>query len=244
VDGIAGDLRAHRFGLGNAVHAALEWSARHGWERPSGEHLAAILTQEGIGGDSDAAAKARSLVDAWLGSSLRAELDGAELRAEIPFAVALAGSVVRGQIDLLARGPEPTVVDYKTDALGGAGPAELGSRYTAQREIYALAAAAAPGDGGPPATVRAVHVFLEDPSDPVIEVFDGERLAASRRRLERLIDEIRAGGEGFEPTRTPSWAVCNGCPAAARLCPVAAWKPDWASTAPAPALGSEQLELI
>jgi ATP-dependent exoDNAse (exonuclease V) beta subunit len=220
-EGSAGDGRERRRGVGNAVHAALEWSARHGWERPSGDRLATLLVQQGIE-DDDTAAHAGELVDGWLDSPLRAELEGAELRAEVPFAIALAGSVVRGQIDLLAAGPEPTVLDYKTDALGDGGPAELARRYTAQREVYALAAAA---NGEPPRGVRAVHVFLEAPFEPVIETFDRERLATSRQRLERMIAEIRAGGNGFAPTADPSWAVCNGCPAAARLCPHPKWRP-------------------
>jgi ATP-dependent exoDNAse (exonuclease V) beta subunit len=234
VDAPTGDPRARRLALGNAVHAALEWSARHRWGRPDGDRLAALLAQHGITEDAELSGRAAELVDAWLGSPLRTELEGTDLRAEVPFAIALAGSVVRGQIDLLAGGAEPTVLDYKTDALGEGGPAELAGRYAAQREIYALAAAAAPGSpaaqrGEPPANVRAVHVFLEAPSEPVIETFDRARLAASRQRLERLIAEIRAGGDGFAPTAEPSWTVCNGCPAAAHLCPVAAWRPQWAS---------------
>jgi ATP-dependent helicase/nuclease subunit A len=222
------DGRARRLGLGNAVHAALEWSARRGWKRPGADQLASLLGQEGLGDDAELAARAGELVDAWLGSDLLAELRAADLRTEVPFALSLAGSVVRGQIDLLAGGPEPTVLDYKTDALGDAGPRELAERYSAQREIYALAAAATPGiaDGaGGPASVRAVHVFLEAPADPVVESFDRERLDRARARLESLVSEIRAGGNGFRPTNQPSWQVCNGCPAAARLCPHPGWRP-------------------
>jgi ATP-dependent exoDNAse (exonuclease V) beta subunit len=214
-----------RRGLGTMVHAALEWSARNDWARPSDDQLDALLSQHAISGHSEIAARARELVDAWLASALRSELDAPELRVEVPFAISLAGSVVRGQIDLLAPGPEPTVLDYKTDALGDGGPADLAARYAAQREIYALAAAAAGGNGDPPPSVRAVHVFLEAPAEPVVEHFDRDRIASSRERLERLISEIRSGGNGFAPTDEPSWAICNGCPAAARLCPHPKWRP-------------------
>ena len=224
--GAAVDERSRRLGLGNAVHAALEWSARHGWTAPGDEQLAALLADQGLEGEAAPAARARELVDGWLASPLRAELEGTALRAEVPFAIELAGSVVRGQIDLLAsHGAEPTVLDYKTDALGDGGPDALAGRYVAQRELYALAAAEAGADGRPPAAVRAVHLFLEAPDQPVVEFFDAERLAAARDRLERLIAEIRAGGNGFAPTDEPSWPVCNGCPAAARLCPHPAWRP-------------------
>ena len=52
--------------------------------------------------------------------------DGALVRPEVPFLLELGGTVVRGKVDLLAETPEgPLVVDYKTDALGGADPVEL-----------------------------------------------------------------------------------------------------------------------
>ena len=224
-EGAAGEpsARDRRLALGNAVHAALEWSARRRWQRPDRELLETLLSDQGLGDDGATVERALALTGGWLDSPLCGELAGSELRAEVPFAIELAGTVVRGQIDLLALGPEPVVVDYKTDALGDAGPADLGERYRAQRELYALAAGAANRDRKPPAAVRAVHLFLEAPGDPVEHRFDGDGLRQARRRLEELIGEIRRGG--FEPTGDPSWQVCNGCPAAARLCPHPKWRP-------------------
>jgi ATP-dependent helicase/nuclease subunit A len=220
-----GVVRARHLGFGNAVHAALEWSARRAWEQPGDELLLALLADEGVDGDPDVLDRARAMIGGWLGSELRAELAGSEARAEVPFAIPLAGAIVRGQIDLLTAGAAPTVLDYKTDALGKEGPAALASRYTAQRELYALAVAGAANGDGPPSSVRTIHLFLEAPDQPVIETFDAGRLAAARGRLEGLIAEIR-GGEGFTPTDEPSWPVCNGCPAAARLCPHPEWRPS------------------
>jgi len=216
-------VRVRHLGFGNAVHAALEWSAKRDWESPGDEHLLALLADEGVQGDPELLERARTMIEGWLGSSLRAELAGAAARPEVPFAIPLGGAIVRGQIDLLAAGSTPTVLDYKTDALGGQGPSALAGRYKAQRELYALAVAGAANGDGPPASVRAIHLFLEAPDDPVVETFDAARLTAARARLEGLIDEIRAGG--FTPTDEPSWPVCNGCPAAARLCPHPAWRP-------------------
>jgi hypothetical protein len=68
-----------------------------------------------------------------------------------------------------------------------------------------------------------VHLFLEAPDDPVIEEFDPPALETAQERLGRLIARIR-GGE-FAPTAEPSPTICFGCPAAARLCPVARWRP-------------------
>ncbi len=193
--------------------------------------------------------RARGMIDGWLASSLLAELRGAETRAEVPFALAVGQAIVRGQIDLLvlgersreqgateglqlellgpAAGSGPTtVVDFKTDRLGDDPPATLADRYRVQRELYALALAATANGAGAETEVRAIHVFLEAPDEPVSETFDSTRLAAARGRLERQIDRIR-GGASFEPTSEPSHSVCFGCPAAERLCPHPAWKPGW-----------------
>jgi hypothetical protein len=153
-----------------------------------------------------------------LRSPLCAELAGAaSLRAEVPFTLGIGGTVIRGQIDLLASGDGiPCVVDYKTDTLHGRAPAELGERYQAQREIYALAVGAERG-------ARVAHVFLEDPQQPVIEELGPDELATARERVENLIERMTGGS--FPVTEEPYAALCFGCPAAARLCPRPAWKP-------------------
>jgi len=215
-----GQTRTLALGLGNVVHAALEWSARHGWTSPADELYELLLQREALAGDEAAGARARSLVGGWLDCALRAELGSATLRPEVPFVLGLGETVVRGQIDLLASSggsaDVATVIDYKTDALDGRTPAELGRRYDAQREVYALAAGA--GEG-----VRAVHVFLEAPDDPVIAEFGAADLERARARLEQLIARMRGGD--FEVTAEPYEALCFGCPAAARLCPRPAWRP-------------------
>jgi ATP-dependent exoDNAse (exonuclease V) beta subunit len=204
-------------GFGNAVHAALEWSARHGWAEPGTEHLRAVLEHEGLGA-GESLERAQAMISGWLRSSLRGELEG-QLRAEAPFALPLGGGIVRGKIDLLAESANAvTVLDYKTDALAGTAPADHGARYATQRAIYALAVAR----GELP--VRAVHLFLDAPDDPVVEVFDEPALAAARARLEGLVGAIREGE--FAPTTEPTVALCFGCPAAARLCSRPAWTPS------------------
>ncbi len=233
-----GAVRDRRLGFGNAVHAALERSANEGWAAPGNERLAALLAAEGAGGEEELA-RARAMIDGWLGSELLAEVARAESRSEVPFALELGGAIVRGQIDLLvrARGPVegqlellgaagvPTVIDFKTDRLDERGAEPLAGRYASQRELYALALDAA-GARGPARAeqVRAIHVFLEAPGEPVSEVFDAARLAAAGERLRSLIALIRGGR--FEPTPSPSHSVCFGCPAAERLCPHPKWRPS------------------
>jgi ATP-dependent helicase/nuclease subunit A len=212
--------RARALGVGNVVHAALEWSARNGWARPPRELLERLARREGLEGDLEAGERIEALVLGWLDSALRAELDAAAARPEVPFALGLGGTVIRGQLDLLlpetGSDPVATVVDYKTDALGTAHPADLAGRYRAQREVYALAAGGARG-------ARVAHIFLEAPDEPIVEVVDREGLERSRARLERLIARMHAGE--FEPAAQPYPALCFGCPAAARLCPRPAWRP-------------------
>ena len=216
-----GPSRALALGIGNAVHAALEWSARRGWEPPDDRLLALLVRREGLAGDAEAAERVERLVRGWLDSAPRAELGTESVRPEVPFVLGLGPTVIRGQIDLLVAdedGGLPTVIDYKTDALDGRDPSELADRYRAQREVYALAVAAAGSAGA-----RAMHVFLEAPDDPVVELFDEAGLDRARARLEAIVARMHEGS--FEVAAEPYPALCFGCPAAARLCPRPAWRP-------------------
>jgi hypothetical protein len=207
--------------LGNTVHAALEWSARNGWQDPGTERVEGLLRGEGLG-EPEALERALGLIAGWIGSGLRDELDGRRLRPEAPFTLRAAGTVLRGSIDLLAQGETgeaPLVVDYKTDLTKGPGLEELGRRYAGQRAVYALAVAEALGVD----EVHTAHIFLEQPSQPITETFDRRRLTAARDEIETLIARVREGR--FEVAADPYPAMCFRCPAAARLCPRPAWRP-------------------
>ena len=95
-------------------------------------------------------ARAERLIAGWLDSELRAELAPGRPRCRSPWASPRPWSAVK--IDLLVPAADgeglPVVVDYKTDALGGRDPAELGVRYAVQRQVYALAADAGRGARG------------------------------------------------------------------------------------------------
>jgi ATP-dependent helicase/nuclease subunit A len=224
--------RQRSLAIGNCVHAALEWSARSSWTPPDAEELEAILLREGIAHDDEARARVQALLDNWLGSELRRELEsgGGQPRPEVPFVVELAGTIVRGKIDLLCATATGTlVVDYKTDALRGADEAQLGQRYATQRDLYAVAVGTALANGGE-APVRAAYCFLEAPERTIIEPYDPAGLQAAQARLERLIAGI--GAAEFARTEKPHRSLCFGCPAAARLCGNPAWRPQWATSAP------------
>jgi len=209
-DGVA---TAGRYGFGNAVHAMLEWSARHGWREPEEALCRDLLRRERLEATRDELDRGRGMVAAWLASELCEELgaSGARLRPEMPFILPLGGSVVRGTIDLYAdEAGLPLVVDYKTDSLGDRSVEELVDRYRVQRGIYALAAARETQ------RVRTVYVFLERAGEPVELELDAVALAAARKELEELIAGIEAGR--FEVTPEPHAALCWDCPARARLC--------------------------
>jgi ATP-dependent helicase/nuclease subunit A len=182
-----GDVAAAR---GRAVHALLEWSQANGWSEPSEDLIERISASAEVGAESELPAD--ELLEhfrAWLGSGLFAErVRGERSRAEVPILVRVANTVLRGSIDLLVERPgsPPLIVDFKTDRLDGADPAELAGRYEIQQAIYALAVAEALGAS----EVEVAYVFLERPEEPVVELWATAEVEAGRRRLEAAIAEV------------------------------------------------------
>jgi RecB family exonuclease len=206
--------------FGNAVHALLEWSARNSWRAPGAERVAAALSCEGLPAEAADAARATAMVERWLGSELCRSLaeGGARLHPEAAFLLPVAGTVVRGKIDLLAEpaGGGLLVVDYKTDALNGEGPGERIARYEAQRALYALAATESAAPAGDGRTVRTAYAFLDADEPPLERSYDERALAGARAELERLAEGIRSGS--FTVTDRPRRELCGDCPARERLC--------------------------
>jgi ATP-dependent exoDNAse (exonuclease V) beta subunit len=179
---------------GRAAHSLLQWSQANGWREPAAELVARVSASAEVAAGSDLAADdLMRPLRAWLGSSLFAErVRGAERsRAEVPILVTVAGTVLRGSIDLLVeqRGSPPLIVDYKTDSAEGADLAGLAARYEIQRSIYALAVAEA--RSAP--EVELAYVFLERPEEPVIQVWGAAEIEAARRRLESAVAEVSEG---------------------------------------------------
>ena len=209
--------------FGSAVHELLDWSAKHRWIEPKRGFAGRVLAAKGL--DSEPGLeRALGLLRGWIDSPFRAELIGAGSRAgsEAPFKIELAGTLVRGTLDLLVqpRGAPPTVVDYKTDRLDGAAPASQADRYSLQRDLYAVAVQRATGAE----RVRVAYVFLERPDEPVAEELDREAIDAAGERLEAIVTELAAGR--FEVTETPDWGLCHDCPARRRLCSAPAPPPS------------------
>jgi ATP-dependent exoDNAse (exonuclease V) beta subunit len=128
---------------------------------------------------------------AWLGSGFFNErIRSAEKsRAEVPLLIEVAGTVLRGSIDLLIEeeGKPPLIVDYKTDRVDGADTTALAARYEIQQAIYALAVAEARGVP----EVELAYVFLERPQEPVLARWGPAEIEAGRARLETEIARVR-----------------------------------------------------
>jgi ATP-dependent exoDNAse (exonuclease V) beta subunit len=208
--------REERTARGAAVHALLEWSQANGWAEPSAELARRHALANGLG--EDAGGEMLEPVRQWIDSPLRERIaaEGTRTRAEAPLLLGVGGTVLRGSIDLLVEreGQPPLVIDYKTDRLDGASPAERASRYEVQRSIYALAVAEALDAQ----EVEVAYVFLERPDEPAVSLLGAEEMATARAALEKAIAQI---SQGEFPVATPEerdWSLCRGCPALRGLC--------------------------
>lgn len=208
-------LRARRFGIGNAVHSLLEWSARNRWQPPGADRLTASIEREALEATGDRVEEVERMVSAWLGSELLAELKERRLsfKPEESFLLPVGGSIFRGFIDLLATdvgSGRLELIDYKTNSLTSRSPAEIMGDYELQRLIYAVAAS------GLSQEIRTHYVFLESPDDVQTETFGPSDIANARRRIEQSVDAIAQ--RRFEPTSSPWRGLCQDCPIW-RTCP-------------------------
>jgi ATP-dependent exoDNAse (exonuclease V) beta subunit len=201
-----------RFGPGVAVHALLEWSARNRWREPDAERVSAALREQSLNGDDEQTQSALELIQGFLASPLREEIGDASVSAEMPFVLPVRETLIRGSIDLLAERADGSilVVDYKTNHLEDRTPGDVAARYSVQRDLYALAAAAR---GAP---VETAYVFLERPGEPVRTRFEAADLDAARGRIEDLLERLADGR--FDVTHHPHRDLCLDCPARERLC--------------------------
>jgi ATP-dependent exoDNAse (exonuclease V) beta subunit len=220
--------REERTARGAAVHALLEWSQEHEWAEPT--EALALRHAEAAGLTPKPQTKSINDVACglgeellepvrqWIGSPLRERI-GAEAtrtRPEVPLLLGIGDTVLRGSIDLLAEreGAPPLVIDYKTDRLGGADPAERAARYEVQRSIYALAVA----EALEAPEVEVAYVFLECPDEPVVTTVGPAEMVAARQALEEAIAQIGEGEFPVAPPEDRSWDLCRGCPALRGLC--------------------------
>jgi ATP-dependent helicase/nuclease subunit A len=190
----------------------------------------ALAREEGLELAPLDVADVRALVAAFGASPLCARLAAARaVRREAGFAFALGpggdGPLVNGFVDVLAEeGAGATlVVDYKSDRLDGAEPAEVVERdYDVQRVVYALAALRGGAEG-----VEVAYCFLERPADPVRSAFaraDAPALAERLLELARGVLDAR-----YPVAAAPHRELCGDCPGRRALC---SW-PEAATLRPA-----------
>jgi ATP-dependent helicase/nuclease subunit A len=174
---------------GIGVHALLEWSQANGWQVPDAVLVQRIARSGEIGGSELSEEALLVPFEAWLDSSFFVErVRGANSRAEVPLLIEVAGTVLRGSIDLLVEreGRPPLIVDYKTDRVDGTDITALAAHYETQQAIYALAVAEARGVE----EVELAYVFLERPEEPFVTRWGPDEIAAARSQLEDKINKI------------------------------------------------------
>ena len=206
---------------GSLVHELLEGLDVHRPRAPSEAQVKALIERHGAPVRAGDVADLRAMVDGFIASPLRQRLASARrVRNELPFAFTLSPDaaaarslLVNGVVDVHALEDQGTlVVDYKSDRLEGADPAEYcEERYGIQRLVYALAALRSGAE-----RVEIDYVFLERPTEPVAAVFeaaDAPRLEAELRELARGLVEGR-----FLPTSDPHAELCHDCPGRPALC--------------------------
>ncbi len=207
----AGEITAAERGV--LVHLLLERLDLRRPVRPNAAALASAAAELGLWGAPE---EVGDLVEAFAASPLRERLARAtDVRREESFSFLLeSGALITGVLDVVAREPGDAllVVDYKSDRLEGADPAEVvATEYRIQRLIYALA-----GFRSGARRVEVAHLFLERADEPVIATFT----SAEQPALEQQLSEL-AGGvmrQEFAVSEEPWVGLCNGCPGEGGLC--------------------------
>ncbi len=214
---------------GSLVHRLLEELDFARPAAPALDTVAEVAEAWGVAPSREELEDVRALVAAFVTSPLCDRLARARrTRSEAPFSftldVAGGGPLVTGFLDVVATEPDGGVliVDYKSDRLEGAAPADVVERdYATQRTVYALAALR---DGAP--TVEVAYCFLERPAEPVVATFtDAPALAEHLAGLAAGLLDGR-----YPVTATPHRDLCGDCPGRAAMC---SW-PESATLQPPP----------
>jgi ATP-dependent helicase/nuclease subunit A len=209
---------------GSIVHRALEDLDFARPAPPDPDAVRDLAAEMGVELSEEDVADIRGLVASFAASPLCGRLAAARrTRREAPFAFGLdpagGGPLVNGFLDVTAVEADGGVltVDYKSDRLEGATPAEVVEReYATQRIVYALAALR---DGSPRAEVA--YCFLERPGEPVSRTFSAAEAADLTERLAGLARDLLAGR--YPVAAVPHRELCGDCPGRAAMC---SWPED------------------
>jgi ATP-dependent helicase/nuclease subunit A len=146
-----------------------------------------------------------SLVVGVLSSRAWEEIEaGSDVRTEFSISAALGGDFVTGTIDRLYRGRDGiwTVLDYKTDSVGGAQVRARAELYWPQLEFYALMVRRLCAA----TSVRVRLLFAHHPEISLEKELGPDDLLRQEGHVERIISRIKSGQF---PASHPS---CHGCP--------------------------------
>ena len=150
--------------------------------RPPDDLAAAVRARYPTASD-DEVARIGALVEAYCSSEIARRLAGLPgATVERSFAFEQDGVLIHGRLDVFHEADgKALVVDYKTNVLEDASPAEVVEReYRIQRLVYALAILRAGAS-----EVEVVYQFLERPSDLVTDCYKAEDVPASEARVVR-----------------------------------------------------------
>jgi ATP-dependent helicase/nuclease subunit A len=174
----------------------LEQRVLAGWPTATEENIDRIRTHVADYCDSDLAARV-------------AALEG--VAPERHFTFLHDDVLLHGFLDVFhSDGSRALVVDYKTNVLDDADPADVvAADYRLQRLVYGLACLRTGVE-----EAEVVYQFLERPAEPVARLFTRAEIPELEAELSGAIARIQAGE--FRPT--PSEAVCAGCPALDLVC--------------------------
>jgi ATP-dependent exoDNAse (exonuclease V) beta subunit len=204
----AGGLAATE--IGDAVHVLLE-QLDLAEPRPPEDLAEAVRALYPAATDEEVARVGGFVADYCASEVARrlASLPGATV--ERSFAFEHDGVLLHGRLDVFHETDRRAlVVDYKTNLLEDASPAEVVEReYRLQRLVYALACLRAGA-----AEVEVVYQFLERPNDVVTRSYRAEDLPGLEAELSAAIAAIQSGE--FRPT--PSDYACTTCPALDLVC--------------------------
>jgi ATP-dependent helicase/nuclease subunit A len=196
--------------IGDSAHVILE-GLDLADPRPPEDIGVAVRTRYPMASDEEVA-RIGALVEAYCSSEIAQRLAGLPgATVERSFAFEHDGVLIHGRLDVFHEADgKALVVDYKTNVLEEASPAEVVEReYRIQRLVYALAILRAGVS-----EVEVVYQFLERPNDLVTLCYKEEEVAALEAELSQAIAAIQAGK--FRPT--PSEYACSTCPALNLVC--------------------------
>jgi RecB family exonuclease len=205
---------------GSLVHELLESLDFAAPAPPAAEQVVEVIEAAGQPVRDHEVEDMRGLIEDFASSPLAARIGAARrIRAELPFAFTLdtgegRSLLIDGIVDVHATEADGTalVVDYKTDRLEGADPAErVAEAYTTQQLVYALAALRSGAK-----RVEVAYSFLERPGEPVAVVHTVKEVSELEERLRGLAAGVSAGR--FEPTANPHRGLCADCPGRPALC--------------------------